>query len=770
MPAGQSLEEQPVERNVRQAGRGEPRDRAFLHTLPTAQRLFLAGQYVELRDYVEGKIARGAADVDPAERSYLCGAYWKLQQYDKLLACSEQMEQAVAQNRIKPRGMFEWDSVYSYMWSAALGYLELGEYDRAVEQARYSYEFGREHKLDPFHQVYSLGALALAYALRGERANALRSAELLDQVDTSDYKFQSLVYEKWTNLAKVYLALGEYDQALAVMQRPDPVGATYKLVQSMLMGKGALTYQKLPGEFMLAKCLFETGHRQEAKPRYDAILKQPAASANRDVYWIVLFDRGRIAEQEGQLDEAIRFYEQAVQVIEETRATFKTESTKIGYAGDKQAVYQRLVAALVAGVRYDTALEYVERSKSRALVDLLASKQGFALPPAQDAKLGELLRQMGAAEQDGNAQGKGNTQGARRSFGAMLGELSSASPQLASLVSVTRVSVPTLQRLLPNDETLVEYYATGERLYAFVLTPSSLQAVELGFDGLPHRIQEFRAAIADPGSQLAQGLAEQLYAQLVQPLAPLINTQKLTIVPHGMLHYLPFAALHDGSQYLIDRYSLRYLPSASVIEYLQSATPARPAQGAFVIGNPDLPGQQPLAYAEQEAAAVAGAIADSTVLLGKQATETAFKQRGGQFAYLHLATHGHFASESPLRSGLWLAKDADNDGLLSVEELYSLHLNADLVTLSACETGLSKVSNGDDLVGLARGFLYAGSRAIVASLWSVDDAATSSLMSVFYANLAKTGAREALRQAQRQTRARYPHPFYWAAFELTGQG
>lgn len=106
--------------------------------------------------------------------------------------------------------------------------------------------------------------------------------------------------------------------------------------------------------------------------------------------------------------------------------------------------------------------------------------------------------------------------------------------------------------------------------------------------------------------------------------------------------------------------------------------------------------------------------------------------------------------------------------MLTVDKLYTLRLDADLVTLSACETGLSKVANGDDLVGLTRGFLYAGSSSIVASLWKVDDAATAELMKNFYMQLEKTNKRDALRSAQLETKKQYPHPYFWASFQLMG--
>ncbi len=204
-----------------------------------------------------------------------------------------------------------------------------------------------------------------------------------------------------------------------------------------------------------------------------------------------------------------------------------------------------------------------------------------------------------------------------------------------------------------------------------------------------------------------------------------------------------------NQKYLIERYSIRMLPSASVIKYLPAKKSLRPAN-ILVFGNPvlDDPRYKDLVNAQNEAIKIASILPQSKVLLRKEATETAFKAYGGGFNFIHFATHGQFNADAPLKSAIMLAKDAQNDGMLTVDKLYSMKLNADLVTLSACETGLGKIANGDDIVGLTRGFLYAGSSSIVASLWQVDDLATSDLMTEFYSNLKKFNKSEALRSAQ----------------------
>jgi hypothetical protein len=158
------------------------------------------------------------------------------------------------------------------------------------------------------------------------------------------------------------------------------------------------------------------------------------------------------------------------------------------------------------------------------------------------------------------------------------------------------------------------------------------------------------------------------------------------------------------------------------------------------------------------------------VLLRKEATESAFRKYGRGFSYIHFATHGQFDSDMPLQSALLLAGDDWSDGRLTVDKLYSMNIDAEMVTLSACETGLGKVANGDDVVGLTRDFLYAGSNSIVSSLWKVDGQATGDLMTGLYNAMKDTGKYQALRQAQLSTRQKYPHPYYWASFQLTGNG
>jgi CHAT domain-containing protein len=203
--------------------------------------------------------------------------------------------------------------------------------------------------------------------------------------------------------------------------------------------------------------------------------------------------------------------------------------------------------------------------------------------------------------------------------------------------------------------------------------------------------------------------------------------------------------------------------------YLRTDHPSKTGK-LLALGNPDLGNARfDLPNAQVEAVNVAALFPASRALVRLDASKTAIRELGNGFSILHFATHGKFNADEPLSSGLYLAKGNEADGVLTVGDLYTLRWDTDLVTLSACETGLGKVANGDDVIGLTRGFLYAGARSIVASLWEVDDAATEQLMVSFYRNLETHDKREALRLAQIETRKTYPHPNFWAAFQLVGR-
>ena len=259
----------------------------------------------------------------------------------------------------------------------------------------------------------------------------------------------------------------------------------------------------------------------------------------------------------------------------------------------------------------------------------------------------------------------------------------------------------------------------------------------------------------------------QLYQQLIEPLQSHLSTSKLVIVPHHRLHYVPFAALTDGDKYLIDDYIISTLPSASVMGFLQEKRKPNNEQ-MLALGNPTLD----LPFAQQEVESISN-LYNSQTFLGVKATESTVWSQANQASILHLATHAQYNSISPLFSSLSFVEGEGYDGRLEVHELYGLDLTAatNLVVLSACQTQIGELSKGDELVGLNRAFLYAGTPSVIASLWNVDDEATGLLMERFYSYLQSGESKaKALQLAQQDTKEEFAHPYYWSGFVLTGDG
>ena len=239
-----------------------------------------------------------------------------------------------------------------------------------------------------------------------------------------------------------------------------------------------------------------------------------------------------------------------------------------------------------------------------------------------------------------------------------------------------------------------------------------------------------------------------------------LKGRHLVIVPHGVLHYVPFHALFDGSQYVTDACTVSYAPSASVYARCQQQ-PAGGGQGALVLGIPD--DQAPLI--DEEARAVAQALPGATLRIGAEATEHVLRTTGRGSRVLHIASHGFFRPENPMFSGIRLG-----DTYLNVYDLYRMRIDADLVTLSGCATGANVAAVGDELLGISRGLFCAGAKTLLLSLWNVHDRSTESLMTHLYRRIAAgTTVVEALRDTMLDIRKEYPHPYHWAPFVMTGK-
>lgn len=751
------------------------------HALPYSVYMDIGlNRYHDAEKAIEQSI-KTPEEADASVLAPLCYVYARLKHYGKLFECVDKLDLRIkAGDNRHTDPMFTPSSIEALPDTLrAVASLELGNPNDAIEKGRKAYALIREAGMGAVFpsvafRVELLPVLAIASVMANRREDAEKYLATLLATDVPHIGGQQFRNMKDVGLAKVYLALGNHEKAHEFLKKGEYDTFSRVVIDSFIGGGGdsVSTFYNLPKYLMLGKVLIETGKLKEARETLDALIGHKRVREQPDIYWVALTERGRLAEMEAD-PKAADYYRRAIEVIEQQRSSINTEAAKIGFAGDKQKVYSRAIDLLFQTGRYAEAFEYIERSKSRALVDMLAGKKDFALAGADTEKTKLVLARLDQADSNARlliAAPAPDAGMEHRNLELARRDIQAAAPELSTLVTVSSVPTPEVQNLLADNEQLIEYYYQGDTLFIFVIDKHAVRAVKLDMPDLTHQARQFSDSISNPSSTHWPALAKTLYARLIEPVKPFISGDKLLIVAHGALHYMPFGVLmNESGSMLIEHYTMRMLPSASILKFLKPVI-RQDASPILVIGNPDLGDQKlNLAFAESEARAVASQIPGSRLLLRKDATESNFRSAASLFSHIHFATHGKFHAESPLDSGLYLAADGENDGMLHVTELYSMRINADLVTLSACETGLGKVSNGDDVVGLARGFLFAGARSIVSSLWSVDDRATSEMMLAFYQNLKNHPKPEALRKAQLKTRTTLPHPFFWAAFQLTGR-
>ncbi|MGL1863352.1 MAG: CHAT domain-containing protein [Pseudodesulfovibrio sp.] len=725
-------------------------------------------RFAENKDYLEPRVK--SADSNFSEVYCLCEAYLKLYEYEKLEDCLKLLKQKIDSG---DKSIMGFDmSARPYMLRSEM-YIELGEYDKAISEAENGYAYALKEDLHRLNYIELIKLYGHAYALKGDREGALKAVDDLNAIYLG-YPFGLIAEDRDRGLAKIYFALGMYDEAVAATSHTYAFNALAKALGGLVAGSGDyFLFMDLPYKYIKYKSLLESGNIEQAKVGYDELLGMEQVSHSGSIYWNVLYDRGRIAQAENDIPIAQEYYRKAIEAIELQRASVGNEASKIGYISSKQKVYADMIELLVAQNLDRVALMYCERAKARALVDLLAQRSSFSPQQETAEQQQEILARLDQAEVAFYRADQRYTQDdkdrQKRTLVLIRKELSDEYPELAAMATVGSLEPEAIQSLIGSDETLIEYYSYDERLYAFIVTRQEIRAIRLEAQGLTTDIQAFRQAIISE-SDKARGIGRKLYSRLIAPLPDSQIKTRLLIVGHGALHYLPFNALIGPDGYLVDSATIRLLPSASVMRFL-GPRQTTPQYELLLLGNPNLGDPMfDLAGAEAEVREIGKMWPDSTVLLRGSATKQSLQEAGRLFRMIHIAAHGKFHSDAPLNSAILLTPTKDDDGRLTVADLYTMELNADLVTLSACETGMGDVKSGDDVIGLSRGFLYAGARSLVTSLWPVPDRETTFLMIEFYRNLKTMNRADALRHAQLAAKERFPPPFFWAAFQLTGSG
>lgn len=470
--------------------------------------------------------------------------------------------------------------------------------------------------------------------------------------------------------------------------------------------------------------------------------------------------RGQLAVAQDVPAAAETHFRIAITLIEQQRGTLQREATRTHFLHDKTAPYRHLIELLLDQARYDEAFAITERARSRTLVELMqqSSPSAATNPDLRDlhAHLNALYNQLLHSDE----------RGARLSRRVV--ELEQRIQQMQPLDQPMQVTSADWERPT-TDDTLISYYTLGSELLAFVSKPDGvtvvrgLTTVEMVRQQQRELVRQWRRLRVVPAKHHAQlersarQILQRLYAQLFAPLEQHLTDQAAVIVPHGLLHTLPFHAFYDGECYLIDRLTLRYAPSATAFALCQRALPQQKRAAIFGVS------ASGIEHVKQEVAAIGERLA-TPFLLDDAATREALQARAPSADILHIACHGLFRNDNPRFSALRLA-----DGWLYAHEIARLNLPPALVTLSACESARAHVLGGDEALGLPRAFLGAGAATVVATLWLADDEATAQLMPDFYRRMEQQAPADALRAAQIALKTIYPHPYHWGSFILMGR-
>ena len=511
----------------------------------------------------------------------------------------------------------------------------------------------------------------------------------------------------------------------------------------------------------------------------------------------------------GQLDSAATVGRLAVAALERVRGSYGSGALRTSYLADKQGAYSDLAEVLRRQGRTEEAFEVVDAARGRALVEGLAAARGSGpLNGVKDRALrqgDELLREINAlteqlriaevdaAETPDSAAVspigflRERLAGHRREYEELAIRHDELRSPEATLLGVGWTPATAVLARLGTDEALVEYQIADDSLLIFVGRRAALTvtAVSLPPGGLQGRVRLARELVArrDAGITRALPVLAGLSDLLIAPMrraGALEGVRQLVIVPHGILTYLPFAALvsSETGRYLAQDFRLLTLPSAASIVALRegSAIEALEAPASVFAPRPDL-----LPETAPEARAVTRALPGARLMVGQRAGEPGVRAALAGGGIVHLATHGELNARNPMFSRLATAPGRSDDpadnGWLEVHEVLGLSVRSPLVFLSGCETGLGAAwstgfAAGEDFATLARAFLYAGARNVVATLWRVDDRGAAEFATRFYRHFPAVPAAEALALAQRDMLAgsRWRSPYYWAGYVVSGEG
>jgi len=777
--------------------------------------------------------------IDPqhgaSRRRELAIAYYRIGEYGEALRWLSDAEAALEDVTLPEEKYL--DELGRIRSASGLAHAELGEYERAKSVLREAAEL--HEGLSRFTQA-SISRTALGNSLRDEAeirenrydealaayAQALNTLDRLFEAGLQDVRFSD-TQDLRDREADVYLEMG---RTLVLDQK---LGAGIRLLKKSLLltSEANLAHHAAVHYLYIGGAYAGLGRTQYAERFLTKAVELADTYGTPETRWRALHKLALVQQADDRLPETLETLEKCIATIEQLRSQYLPEATKISMLATKERPYEDMIVALLSRSPLDDsgstdaqvaeqAFGYVERTKSRVFAERLAGTAFGAtgLPSSLVEEEKKLVRNLGSLQARHMAEAAplrydrgaevARVENDLRRVHERISESGLRGREYVALKEASPIDYSGVRALLTRVENqstvvhagtaglnftkrvvLAEYFSTDEKTFLFIgrsdLDTPMIHEIDVGRSTL----WEWRRLVFEDLTGPSDWDLDEWQTELGRFIEPITDWADvgdvIWFVPHGDLHSLPLHTLKIEDSFLIERNPVHYTPSASVMRYCEIKGSGR-KETALVVGD-SLGDAEPLTYAREEARMVADLFGVEP-LVGNEATKQAVTDGiTDTIDVLHMACHGQFTFADPRKSCVMLAPSGpDVDGAvrcvgerdLTFEEILGLDMRAELVTLSACESGVSERHPGDELIGLSRALIYAGAPSVLATLWRVNDKSTSLLMESFYKawlgaasnpDIAMTKAK-ALQAAQCRVMSlpRFKHPYYWSPFALVG--
>lgn len=719
--------------------------------------------------------------------------------------------------------------------NSGLIYSKIGNYSKALKNFRKAMEELKYDNSDLLERLIHNYTANVYYKLGDyETSSKIYDIALQKSISAKDINMQASILK---NIGINWLMQNDYRKAEKYLQQTLKIRANMKSVNRYIETLNSLAFinlksgdirkalkyleKSLPlarqseNPFILADCLNMLGESymklkdfQRASDYLNESLQICENINNQYLSYCAYRNNGSNFKLQKRFRQSEKQFLNAINLIEKVRAGIEETDLKGSYLSIIKPIYEEMILLQILNFNdHISALEFSERSRARAFLDMLAGKIDIVYSKNNFTQAEEVSKQnFGDILID-------NEYGAFRTL--PFDPKSSPTYKNVEIISPMAVNPFPLKEIrnsLPLDSKILEYEITKDKTIIWVISKEEIksQIITINSDELRNLIIDFRKALALDDRFLTMyktwaerieetdKLSTRLYDILFKPIRKFLHQGDLLyIIPDNELYYIPFASLKSKhGKYIIEEFDLAYAPSSSILKicYSRNKNKIAPQEDKILlIGNPNIPENiladfpilKPLKEAENEVREISKIFPHSLLLVGAEASEKKIRGEIENFEIIHFATHSLVDERMPMFSSIVLNASQErpdkltienpDDGLLMLLEIFNLNLSkSKLITLSSCETGLGKLLNGEGVVGLSRAFIYAGSPSILASLWKVKDNPTSLLLQEFYSNIKNNSISKAraLKNAQLQliNNDKYRHPFFWSSFIIIGDG